>query len=291
VSAERLRERLESLRASGRKGLAPYVTAGDGGMATTVAVLRALDRAGAACVELGVPFSDPIADGPILQAAAERALAAGTTLDRILEAVRVVRAGSKGAPPSEMPIVLFSYANPLVRRGWKQAALMAADAGIDGWLVPDLPVEEAEAMRSCALEEDLAPIFFVAPTTSETRIRAAASASRGFLYAIGRFGVTGARTGLDERALAFLARVRAMTELPLAVGFGIQTCEQVQSVLKHADLAVVGSALVQHIHEACSEWRDEGKRASAAAGAARALFDQLATGLRPVDDAAHHSNS
>jgi hypothetical protein len=173
-------------------------------MATTVAVLRALTGR-ERLVELGVPFSDPIADGPILQAAAERSLAAGTTLDRILDAVRELRAGGRADPPSALPIVLFSYANPLVRRGWKHAARMVAAAGADGWLVPDLPVEEAGAMRECALEEDLAPIFFVAPTTSETRIRAAASA--GADSSRHRpFRRHGGSTGLDERALAFLAR-------------------------------------------------------------------------------------
>ncbi len=288
MSAARLCERLDALHAAGRKGLAPYVTAGDGGMATTLAVLRALDAAGAACVELGVPFSDPIADGPILQAAAERSLAAGTTLDRILDMVRELRAGSRGEPPSELPVVLFSYVNPLVRRGWKLAARMAAEAGADGWLVPDLPVEEADAMRAAALEEELAPIFFVAPTTSDSRMRAAADASRGFLYAIGRFGVTGAHTGLDQRALAFLARLRNLTELPLAVGFGLQTGAHVRAVLEHADLAVVGSALVQHIHEATRSLSDQHERATMAASAARRFFDQLAPGLLPEGDVARH---
>ncbi len=280
MSSERLRERLASLRARGAKALAPYVTAGDGGMETTLAVLRALDEAGAACVELGVPFSDPIADGPILQAAAARSLAAGANLERILDMVRAFREGGGGIAPSEMPLLLFSYANPLVRRGWKPAARAAADAGLDGWLVPDRPVEESGPMRAAANEEGLAPIFFVSPTTSEARVSSAVSASRGFLYAIGRFGVTGSSTGIDERAHAFLARVRALCELPLAVGFGLHTAEQVREVLLHADIAVVGSALVQHVHEACREASVE-ERPRKAARAASELYVRLAAGLAP----------
>ena len=234
--------RLESTRL---RGVAPYVTAGDGGLERTLAVLSALEGAGAACVELGVPFSDPIADGPVLQAAAERALAAGTTVDGILDTVREYRSAG-GA----LPIVLFTYANPLFRRGWGPATRDLAAAGVDGLLVPDLPVEEGAEMRTAALEAGLAPMFFVAPNTSEPRARAAVEASRGFVYAIGRFGVTGAETTLDRDALAFLDRVRSWSDLPLAVGFGLRDREQVAEVLRHADLAIVGSALVQHLHEA-----------------------------------------
>jgi tryptophan synthase alpha chain len=282
MTLERLEHRLGALRASRRKGLAPYVTAGDGGTRTTLAVLRALDKAGCACVELGVPFSDPIADGPVLQAAAGRALAAGATLDAVLDIVRELRAGSDDAPPSDLPVVLFSYANPLLRRGWSATARLAADAGADGWLVPDLPLEEADAMRRASADAGLAPIFFVAPTTSDERARAAARASRGFLYAIGRFGVTGATTGVDERALAFLARARALCPIPLAVGFGLRDPEQVRAVLAHADLAIVGSALVQHVHERTRDLADPALRADAAARAAREACARLLPALAPV---------
>jgi len=263
------------MQTRGERGLAPYVTAGDGGLATTLEVLRALDGAGAACVELGVPFSDPIADGPVLQAAAERALAAGTSLDGILEMVREFRSGSGGSPGSELPVALFCYANPLVRRGWKEICGRAARAGVDALLVPDLPVEEGAPMRDAALSAGLCPIFFVAPTTSPERLEAAVEASRGFLYAIGRFGVTGARTELDAAALSFLRRVKEHSSLPLAVGFGIRTPEQVATVLGEADLAVVGSALVQHVHEAATQGTDF---VAAAAHAACAFLRSLLEG-------------
>jgi len=275
LSANRLEERLERMRSRGERGLAPYVTAGDGGLATTLEVLRALDGAGAACVELGVPFSDPIADGPVLQAAAERGLAAGTGLDGILEMVREFRSGSGGSAGSDLPVALFCYANPLVRRGWEEACRQAARAGVDALLVPDLPVEEGGPMRAAALSAGLCPVFFVAPTTSQARLEAAAGASRGFLYAIGRFGVTGAPTELDASTLSFLRRVKEHCALPLAVGFGIGTPEQVATVLGEADLAVVGSALVQHVHEAASKGADF---VAAAAHAACAFLRSLQEG-------------
>jgi len=273
MSENRLEQRLAGLRAEGRTGLAPYVTAGDGGLDTTFAILRAADACGAACVELGVPFTDPIADGPVLQAAANRALEAGTTLRGIFGLVaKLRRAGS------ELPIALFSYANPLVRLGWKEAAERSAEAGVDAWLVPDLVPEEAEEMRGAALEHGIAPIFFVAPTSSPERIAAAAAASRGFLYAIGRVGVTGSRTELDAATLDFLATVRAAAgDLPLAVGFGLSTANQVAAVTQHADLAIVGSAFVQRIRRTFDR---AGHFTGAAAEEAIAYLHELSTGLR-----------
>lgn len=266
MTANRLETRLQELRRRGAKGVAPYVTAGDGGLETTLQVLRALDRAGATCVELGVPFSDPIADGPVLQAAAERALAAGTTLDGILSMLREFRGGSRGEAGSDMPVAIFSYANPLLRRGWQEVCRRIAKAGGDALLIPDMPVEEGAEMRAAAGEAGLCPVFFVAPTTSPERLAAAAGASRGFLYAIGRFGVTGGETALDERTLEFLRRARAATELPLAVGFGLRSAEQVAAVTRYADLAIVGSALVAHIHAAASGAEDYLEAAAQAAG-------------------------
>jgi len=270
----RLEPRLDELRATGRSGIAPYVTAGDGGLPVTRAILEALEEAGAACVELGVPFSDPIADGPVLQAAAGRALAAGTTLDGILALVASFRAAG-----GTLPLALFSYANPLVRRGWDSVAGRAADAGVDAFLVPDLPVEEGAEMRAALARAGLCPVFFVAPTTSDERVRAAAAASRGFLYAIGRFGVTGAETRLDGSALEFLARVRSCTDLPLGVGFGIRDADQVRAVTSVAELAIVGSSLVERIHATLAATGDP----AAAARAAAAYVRELQRGLAQRD--------
>jgi len=264
-------KRLEAMRERGERGLAPYVTAGDGGLETTLAVLRALDRAGAACVELGLPFSDPIADGPVLQAAADRALAARTNFQGVLAMPREFRR------ESPMPVVIMSYANPLLRRGWQAAAKAIAGAGGDALLVADLPVEEGDAMRAAAIYAGLAPIFFVSPTTSDERMSRAIEASRGFVYAIGRFGVTGARTKLDPAAQAFLARVRERSNgLPVAVGFGIATAEDVRAAVEHADLAIVGSALVKRIHEALEA---NGGRPAVAAQAAEDFARELMKGI------------
>lgn len=264
-------KRLAEMRERGERGLAPFVTAGDGGLETTLMVLRALDRAGAACVELGLPFSDPIADGPVLQAAADRALAAGTTFEGVLGMLADFRR------ESAMQVAIMSYANPLLRRGWPDSARAIRRAGGDALLVADLPVDEGEAMRDAAMGVGLDPVFFVSPTTSDERMSRAIEASRGFVYAIGRFGVTGARTSLDPDAQAFLARVRGRSNgLPVAVGFGIATAEDVHAAVEHADLAIVGSALVQRIHAALEA---DGGRPAAAAQAAEAFARELMKGI------------
>jgi tryptophan synthase alpha chain len=274
VSANRLERRLAALRAEGRRGIAPYVTAGDGGPETTLAVLRALEREGAACAELGVPFSDPIADGPKLQAAHQRALEAGTTLDGVLETLARLRRGSDGAPASDLPVVLMSYANPLLRRGWQRACEEIASAGGDALLVADLPVEEGEALLEPARRAGLCPIFFAAPTSGDERILRAAAWSRGFLYVIGRTGVTGAPTELDQGFQGFVARVRALAgELPLGVGFGIDGPEAVARAVRHADLAIVGSALAVHVH------RTAGGKAELAGPAAADFLRRLSAGI------------
>ena len=242
----RLEAAVAELVDRGACGLAPYVTAGDGGLSRTLDVLHALEEAGAACVELGVPFSDPIADGPILQAAAQRSLEAGTSVDGILDLVARFRAAGGG-----LPILLFSYSNPLFVRGIAGAAQELAAAGADGLLVPDLPVEEMGPWSEAAVAAGLAPVGFVTPTTTEARVLRAAEASRGFVYVIGRTGITGARTDLADAATqSFLARVKQASRLPLGVGFGIHSADQVAAITPHATLAIVGSALVQHLHEA-----------------------------------------
>ncbi len=241
----RLEARTAALRAVGERGVAPYLTAGDGGLDTTLAALHALDQGGAACIELGVPFSDPIADGPVLQAAADRALAAGTTLAAILE--MVARFREEGGA---VPIALMSYANPLLRRGWGGTCAGAAEAGVDALIVPDLALEEGAPLREAAAAAGLCPVFFAAPTSPEARIRAAAEASRGFLYVVGRVGVTGGGTSFGDDTQDFLARVAALSPVPTAVGFGIRSAADVRAAVRHADLAIVGTAMVRRLHQA-----------------------------------------
>ena len=241
--------------------LAPYVTAGDGGLERTLAVLHALEAAGAACVELGLPFSDPIADGPHLQAAAERALAAGTTPAGVLDLVRRFRAEG-----GRLPILLFSYTNPLFvgLGGFGPAAAALAEAGGDGFIVPDLPPEEAGELREACADGGLGTVFFATPTSSEDRIRAAAEASTGFLYAIGRVGITGARTTFDPEVLTWLDRVRGLAgETPLAVGFGVADGAAVAALGGHCDLAISGTALVRALHDAGGTPQDAARVAAA----------------------------
>jgi tryptophan synthase alpha chain len=281
VSAQldnRLEARLSGLAREKRRALAPYVTAGDGGIARTLAVLRALDAGGAACVELGIPFSDPIADGPVLQASADRALSAGASFARVLELVRALRAGDRDAPPSELPVVAMSYLNPLLRRGVARSLDELARAGADAILVADLPVEEADELRDAARGTRLAPIFFVSPTTTPERVARACAASRGYVYAIGRIGVTGAGVRFDAQTQSFLRRTKeAAGELPLAVGFGIASGSDVREATRHADIAIVGSAIVAAIHASAPERGVEHDRT--AAQAATVFLRELSKGL------------
>lgn len=271
----RLVARLAEDKRAGRRGIAPFLTAGDGGLDRTLACLRALDRAGASCVELGLPFSDPIADGPVLQAAADRALCAGTTFRGVCDVIAAFRAGDARHATSDLPVAVMTYLNPLLARGLDRSAAELARAGADAWLVADLPVEEGVELGAAGDRAGLATIRFVSPTTSEARLAVAARTSRGFLYAIGRFGVTGASTDLDADAQSFLARARAACgELPLAVGFGIDSAAKVRAAVRHADLAIVGSALVERIHAA-------GPDAHAAADAAERALRELRAGLAP----------
>jgi tryptophan synthase alpha chain len=239
----RLANVFADVRAGGRPGLVTYVTAGDPDLEHSREVLLALARAGADVLEVGVPFSEPLADGPVIQRATERALKAGTTLAAVLELVASVR-GEIGAP-----IVLFTYSNPLLRLGVPQFVRRAAAAGVDGVLTLDLPIEEAGDLRNRLHETGLDTIFLLSPTTTTERIRRAAALGSGFLYGISRLGVTGARQTVASGAEALVARIRAETTLPVAVGFGISRPEHVSEVARWADAAVVGSALVSVIAE------------------------------------------
>jgi tryptophan synthase alpha chain len=239
----RIGERFRRLREQGRKGFVGFVTAGDPSLDRTVEVAGEMERAGVDVLELGVPFSDPLADGPIIQRSSERALARGVTLARVLEAVRRIR------KRSDLPLVLFSYFNPLLRYGLPALAREAAAAGVDGVLVTDLPPEEADGWLEAARGAGLDTVFLAAPTSPDERLRRVTEASRGFVYAISRTGVTGERDALSDDARPLLARIKALTAEPVALGFGISSPGQVAAAASVADAVVVGSALVRFLEE------------------------------------------
>src|SRR4051812_22261390 len=244
VTGSRLAEIFGRLRTEKRAGLVTYITAGDPDLLRTDGILRALDRAGADVIEVGVPFSDPLADGPVIQRATERALAAGTTLASVLDLVARVRTDLKAG------VVIFSYANPILRMGAERFADRAREAGVDGVLVLDLPIEEADTFRGLLETRGIDTILLLSPTTTDQRLRKAAALGGGFLYAISRLGVTGARDQVASGAEEMVARIRAVSTLPIALGFGISKPEHVREVGQWADAAVVGSALVNVIAEA-----------------------------------------
>jgi tryptophan synthase alpha chain len=239
----RIEAAFERLKRSRRGGLVAYVTAGDPDPDVSLEILVSIARAGADVLEVGIPFSDPLADGPVIQRATERALASGMTLRGALDLVCRARA------EVDTPVVLFTYANPILRMGVDDFARGANAAGVDGVLVLDYPVEEAESLRTTLGVAGLDPIFLISPTTSEARIRRSAEQGSGFLYVISRLGVTGARDQLADGTAELLSRVRQQSALPLALGFGIARPEHVAEACRHADAAVVGSALVNVIAE------------------------------------------
>ncbi|MFH1723366.1 MAG: tryptophan synthase subunit alpha [Elusimicrobiota bacterium] len=250
MAERRIARALRRAREEGRAAFIPYITAGDPSLEWTGRYLRALTDAGADIVELGVPFSDPIADGKVNQRAAERALAAGATLAKILDLVR-----SERARGCEAPIVLFTYYNPLLRMGLKSFAARAKEAGVDGVLVVDLPPEEAavhgETLRGAGIDT----VFLASPTTTEERLPRISAASSGFVYYVSRLGVTGERARLSETLAGELARVRRHVDKPVAVGFGISTPDQAGDVaaLAGVDAVVVGSALVKFVEKHAPE--------------------------------------
>jgi tryptophan synthase alpha chain len=236
TSSERIAERFAQLRASGRRALVPYVTAGHPSPETTVELLRGLEGAGADVLEVGVPFSDPMADGPIIQASSQKALAAGMNFDRVLDLVSRARLA--------IPVVLFTYLNPLLAAG-RDALSRAADAGFHGVLVTDLPVGADPALENWLGEGPLAFIRLVAPTTPQSRMAEIAQHGSGFVYLISRLGVTGVRDELPLELPETVARLRQATDLPICVGFGVSRPEQARSVATLADGVVVGSAIVR----------------------------------------------
>ncbi|MEZ5317082.1 MAG: tryptophan synthase subunit alpha [Vicinamibacterales bacterium] len=246
----RLRDAFARMKGRARPGLVAYVTAGDPDLARSREVVRGVVRGGADVVEIGVPFSDPIADGPAIQRATERALASGGGLEPTLALVRDVRA------EVDAPVVLFTYVNPLLRFGLDRFVEAAADAGVDGVLLLDLPIEEAAPVHARLDANGIDQIFLVSPTTTRERLEEAARLGRGFLYAISRLGVTGARQSLSDAAEPLVRRIRDVTDLPIALGFGVSTAEQVRAVTGFADAAVVGSAIVDEVGRAAREGRD-----------------------------------
>jgi tryptophan synthase alpha chain len=253
-----------------KPGLVVYVTCGDPDLATTQAVALAAIEAGADVIELGVPFSDPVADGPVIQRASERALKRGTSLGQVLTLAAEVRQQAQSTG-----LVVFSYLNPILRMGMEKFCMVARHAGVDGVLVTDLPVEEAGGYLRAMKANDLAPVFLAAPTSPDERLKRIAEASRGFVYAVSRTGVTGARQQLASDAQKLVKRLRRVTKLPVAVGFGISNAAQFAEVGKFADAVVVGSAIVETIE------RNQGREAAAVGefvGGLRAGRQSLAEG-------------
>jgi tryptophan synthase alpha chain len=245
--ASRISRRFAGLRATGEIGIVAYITAGDPSLPATLKFVLALAEAGADVIELGVPFSDPLADGPTIQRASERALKTGTTLQSVLDLVRDVRKSS------QVPLVLFSYYNPILQMGLEKFASAASLAGADGVLVTDLTPEEADDHLRSMRSHELDTIFLAAPTSDDERLQKISAASSGFLYLISRTGVTGAKDMLPDDLPSLLRRTRQFTHLPVAVGFGISLPGHVSVLGGLADAAVVGSALVSEIEKATAQ--------------------------------------
>jgi tryptophan synthase alpha chain len=256
----RISRRFRELAEAGELGLVAYLTAGDPTLEASEKIILAAAEAGADVIELGVPFSDPVADGPVIQRASERALHGGATLAGVLELARRLRART------ETPLVLFSYFNPILQMGLEKFARAAADAGIDGVLVTDLTPEESVEYRKIVRAQGLDTIFLGAPTSTDARLALIAECSSGFLYLISRTGVTGTRESLPDELPALVRRARRFTKLPLAVGFGISLPEHVSVLGGLADAAVVGSALVAEVEKAAKSNLGAEAAAKAVAG-------------------------
>jgi tryptophan synthase alpha chain len=239
----RIGQRFATLRQEGKKAMVAFITAGDPSPERTVTAVLELARGGADVIELGIPFSDPLADGPVIQRSSERALAKGTTLRDVLDLVRAIR------KQSDVPLLLFGYFNPFFRYGLEPLARDAKAAGVDGVLVTDLPPEEAGDWLDTAWGAGLDTVFLAAPTSPDARLRRVAESSHGFVYAVSRTGITGERASLSDEARPLVGRIKALTSEPVALGFGISTPEQVRAAAAVADGVVVGSALVRFLEE------------------------------------------
>ena len=262
----RLSETFRRLRAGGGCGFVPFIMAGDPDIEHTERLIVELACAGATVIELGVPFSDPVADGVVIQRAAERALQSEVNLAGVLKLVGRVRLATN------VPLVIFSYFNPLLQFGLERFAVEASRTGVDGVLVTDLALEEAGEFAHTLAAHDLDMIFLVAPTSTDARLRMIAERASGFIYAVSRTGVTGARETLSREAEQLVRRVRAVCDLPIVVGFGISTREQVMEVCRFADAAVVGSAIVEEIERLTSDGKAPGDFVERVGVFARALL-------------------
>jgi tryptophan synthase alpha chain len=277
-NSTRISKRFAELRDSGELGIVAYITAGDPSLDATLKFVLALADAGADVIELGVPFSDPLADGPTIQRASERALKSGTTLAGVINLVSRIRQSS------QVPLVLFSYYNPILQMGLERFAYAASQAGADGALATDLTPEESADYRRILAAHNLDTIFLGAPTSTDERLAKIAAVSSGFLYLISRTGVTGAKDALPDDLPALLRRARAVTRLPIAVGFGISLPGHVSVLGGLADAAVVGSALVSEIEQASSANPGASAAIDAAAGG-------LTKRVRSLKQAATHGLS
>jgi tryptophan synthase alpha chain len=237
----RIQSKFHNLKKANQKAFIPYITAGDPDLRTTLRLILELERAGSDIIELGVPFSDPIADGPVIQRASERALRNGVNVRDCLDLVRELRT------QSEVPILLFTYFNPILALGLEQLGNELRRAGVDGVLVTDLVPEEAGDFIATMRAAEINTVFLIAPTSPDERIKLITECSTGFVYAVSRTGVTGMRQTLSESAASLVSRARKFTDDPVAVGFGISTPEHVREVWEHADGAVVGSRIVSEI--------------------------------------------
>ncbi len=241
MNENRIDRAFARLKAQGRKGLIPFLAAGDPSLATTEVLVREFETRGADLVEIGVPFSDPLADGVVNQRAYQRALAAGITLGRILDLVATIRSRS------EIPLVLMSYINPIHRFGLEQFPAAARDAGVDGLIVSDCPPEEMDEFLTALERVGVHPVLLVSPTSPDRRISLISARGRGYIYYVSLRGVTGPRDRLPDDLAASLRRIRALTDRPLAVGFGISTPAQAHEAAALADAVIVGSAIVARI--------------------------------------------
>ena len=239
----RVGQLFKRLRSEHRCGLIAYITCGDPAIATTIEIVKALADAGADAIELGIPFSDPIADGPVIQAAAHRSLQRGTTINDVFDVARRVRESS------EIPLIAFSYLNPVMRYGVENFGRDASNAGINSLLLTDLPPESAKEIRAAMHAQKIGTIFLLAPTSTDARIKAVDRASDGFVYYVSTTGVTGARKDLDPTLIERLDEVRAKLRKPIAVGFGISRHEHYELLRGHCDFIVVGSAIVRAVGE------------------------------------------